>query len=175
MGDKASIKAQDLPYRRCVGIVLFNNQGLVWAGRRLPNTESIQGNTKLWQMPQGGVDKGENLEKAARRELWEETGITSASLMGKTSSWLTYDLPDAMIGIGLKGKYRGQTQKWFAFKFDGEETEINISHPPDGSHPEFDAWEWKPLEEMPALIVPFKREVYERVVEEFAHMVGSHS
>ena len=169
------MKASDLPYRRCVGIVLFNDEGKVWAGRRLVaphNSEEKKGETKLWQMPQGGIDKKEDPLKAAKRELWEETGVTTASFLAETSDWLHYDLPAEMIGIGLKGKYRGQTQKWFAFRFEGDESEINISEPPDGAHPEFDAWEWKDLAEMPGLIVDFKRGVYEQVVAEFEGLAG---
>jgi putative (di)nucleoside polyphosphate hydrolase len=168
---KKKVRAEDLPYRPCVGIVLLNAEGKVWAGRRMPNTETFGKDAYLWQMPQGGIDKGEDPLPAAKRELWEETGITSASLLGEIDEWLNYDLPDELIGIGLRGKYRGQTQKWYAFRFEGSEEEINITHPPDGSDQEFDKWEWKDLCEMPDLIVAFKREIYERVVIEFAHLV----
>lgn len=165
------VKAEDLPYRPCVGIVLLNARGKVWAGRRLPNTETFGKDALRWQMPQGGIDKGEDPLVAAKRELWEETGVTSASVIGEIDEWLNYDLPEELIGIGLRGKYRGQTQKWFAFRFEGDESEINITHPPDGSDQEFDKWEWKDLSEMPRLIVEFKREIYERVADEFAGLV----
>lgn len=165
------VKAEDLPFRPCVGIVLLNSQGKVWAGRRMPNTETFGKDAFRWQMPQGGIDKGEDPLVAAKRELWEETGVTNASVMGEIEDWLNYDLPEDLIGIGLRGKYRGQTQKWFAFRFEGNEDEINITHPPDGSDQEFDKWEWKDLSEMPDLIVEFKRGIYERVVEEFASLV----
>lgn len=165
-------RAEDLPYRPCVGIVLLNDEGKVWAGRRMPNTETFGKDAFRWQLPQGGIDKGEDPLPAARRELWEETGVTSASVLGEIDEWLNYDLPDELIGIGLRGKYRGQTQKWFAFRFEGEEKEINITHPPDGSQQEFDMWEWKDLSEMPSLIVEFKREIYKRVAEEFAELAS---
>ncbi len=162
------VKAEDLPYRPCVGIALLNSEGKVWAGRRLPNTETFGKDALRWQMPQGGIDKNEDPLLAAKRELWEETGVTTASVIGEIEDWLDYDLPDRLIGIGLRGKYRGQTQKWYAFRFEGDESEINITHPPDGSDQEFDKWEWKDLAEMPELIVEFKRSIYERVVAEFS-------
>lgn len=161
----SSIIRETMPYRECVGIVVFNASGKVWTGRRLQNSETPI--SHRWQMPQGGIDKGEDTLKAAKRELYEETGIRSVTLLGEASGWFNYDLPDDILGVALKGKFRGQTQKWFAFRFDGSEDEINITNPPDGSHPEFDAWEWKNLAELPDLIVPFKRDIYQRVVDEF--------
>ena len=168
----SKIKAEDLPYRPCVGIVLLNAEGKVWAGRRLPNTETFAKDAFRWQMPQGGIDKGEDPLVAAKRELWEETGVTTANVIGEINEWLNYDLPDELIGIGLRGKYRGQTQKWFAFRFEGDESEVNITHPPDGSEQEFDKWEWKDMHELPKLIVDFKRAIYERVVSEFDGITG---
>jgi putative (di)nucleoside polyphosphate hydrolase len=168
-----TIKAEDLPYRRCVGIVVFNREGLVWAGRRTPvGNSEYDGSPLLWQMPQGGIDKGEDPEKAAYRELYEETGMRSVSLVGRASQWFNYDLPEHLIGIGLKGKYRGQTQAWFAFRFDGDESEIAIAPPPDDHPQEFDEWAWKRLEDLPATVVEFKRGVYEKVVAEFARHSG---
>ena len=155
-----------MPYRHCVGIAVFNHEGKVWAGRRIAKTDRTSLEYK-WQLPQGGIDEGEDTLEAAKRELYEETGIHSVELLKEKSEWLSYDLPDDLLGKALKGKYRGQTQKWFAFRFIGDETEINIDNPPDGSHPEFNAWEWKNLSEMPDLIVPFKRDLYEQVVEVF--------
>jgi len=169
--DKRAIRAEDLPYRPCVGIMVLNRDGLVWAGRRISEGNSeFDGSPQLWQMPQGGIDKGEDPLPAAYRELYEETGIRSVTLLAQSSGWINYDLPPHLIGIGLKGKYRGQTQRWFAFRFDGDESEIAINPPPGGHAPEFDAWEWKPMVDLPELIVPFKRNVYEQVVAEFAHL-----
>lgn len=165
------IKAEDLPYRPCVGVMVLNSAGLVWAGRRIPEGNSeYDGSPMLWQMPQGGIDKGEEPYAAAIRELYEETGMKSVSLLAEAGRWINYDLPPALIGIGLRGKYRGQTQRWFAFRFEGSEDEIAISPPPGGHTAEFDAWAWKPMAELPELIVSFKRKVYEEVVAEFSHL-----
>jgi len=171
---KKKIKAEDLPYRPCVGIMVLNADGFVWAGKRAKegNTE-YSGHAKLWQMPQGGIDKNEDPQSAAWRELYEETGIRSAELIEEAPEWINYDLPGDMIGIGLKGKFRGQTQKWFAFRFTGDESEIQIDPPPDGHEREFEAWDWLPMADLPELIVPFKREVYEKVVRAFGHLAGT--
>ncbi len=166
-----SVVAEELPYRPCVGVMVLNRQGLVWAGRRITEGNSeYDGSPQLWQMPQGGIDKGEEPLPAAYRELYEETGMRSVTLLAEASDWINYDLPAHLIGIGLKGKYRGQTQRWFAFRFDGDESEIAINPPPGGHAPEFDAWEWKPMADLPSLIVPFKRAVYDQVVAEFRHL-----
>ncbi|WP_274423263.1 RNA pyrophosphohydrolase [Chelativorans sp. YIM 93263] len=162
---------QDLPYRPCVGVMVLNGEGRVWAGRRImvPNGE-MEGATMLWQMPQGGIDEGEEPLEAARRELYEETGIHSASLLAEAPDWITYDLPEHLVGIALHGRYCGQKQKWFAFRFEGDDSEIAINPPPGGHEPEFDAWAWKPMDELPKLIVPFKRPVYEAVLATFRHL-----
>jgi putative (di)nucleoside polyphosphate hydrolase len=171
---KGVIRAEDLPYRPCVGVMVLNAQGLVWAGRRIAAENSeYDGSPQLWQMPQGGIDKGEDPLEAAYRELYEETGMKSVSLVGEAPDWINYDLPAHLIGIGLKGKYRGQTQRWYAFRFEGLEDEIAINPPPGGHTPEFDAWEWKPLDTLPDIIVPFKREVYVKVVETFRHLASA--
>ncbi|WP_313612322.1 RNA pyrophosphohydrolase [Agrobacterium sp.] len=168
-----TVKAEDLPYRPCAGIMVLNAQGLVWAGRRIPELNSeYDGSGQLWQMPQGGIDDGEKPLNAAIRELYEETGMRNVTLLAEARDWIHYDLPPHLLGIGLKGKFRGQAQRWFAFRFDGDESEIAINPPPTGNHPEFDAWDWKPMESLPELIVPFKRGVYEQVVAEFRHLVA---
>jgi putative (di)nucleoside polyphosphate hydrolase len=171
--DPRIVPADCLPYRPCVGVMILNGDGLVWAGRRIaiPDGE-MEGATNLWQMPQGGIDHGETAQEAAKRELYEETGIQSASLIAEAPNWFHYDLPTNLIGIALKGKYRGQAQKWFAFRFEGHESEITINPPPSGHTAEFDAWAWKPMRELPELIVPFKRKLYEDVVATFAHLDG---
>ena len=159
----------DLPYRPCVGVVLFNKQGQVWLGKRQWNHEPEHREPDhLWQWPQGGIDKGEDPRVAAERELYEETSVSSFSFLGEARDWLNYDLQLEMLGVGLKGKYRGQTQRWFAFLFEGDESEINVTAPGGGAHPaEFSEWRWGDLTEAPNLVVPFKRDVYERVVEAF--------
>jgi putative (di)nucleoside polyphosphate hydrolase len=154
-----------LPYRPCVGIAMFNAKGLVWVGHRIPKWEK-DGAVSLWQMPQGGIDEGERPEEAAFRELEEETGTRNAEIIAECSRWLTYDLPEEALGIGLKGKYRGQKQRWFAVRFLGDDSEIDIA-PPIAGKPEYDAWEWIPLEEAVRRIVAFKRPIYEEVAREF--------
>ncbi|NNU69397.1 RNA pyrophosphohydrolase [Rhizobium sp. WYCCWR 11152] len=173
---QATVKAEDLPYRPCVGVMILNRDGLVWAGRRISDGNSeYDGSPQLWQMPQGGIDKGEDPLDAAYRELYEETGIETVTLLAEAKDWINYDLPPALIGIGLKGKFRGQTQRWFAFRFDGDDSEIAINPPPGGHEPEFDAWEWKPMQQLPGLIVSFKRAVYDQVVAEFQHLAALQS
>ncbi|MCQ0986815.1 RNA pyrophosphohydrolase [Jiella marina] len=160
-----------LPYRPCVGIMVLNRAGLVWAGRRLiEDRGEMTGADKLWQMPQGGIDKGEDPLEAARRELYEETGMRSVSLLAEAPDWINYDLPHELVGIAFKGKYRGQTQRWFAFRFEGDESEVQIDPPPGGHDAEFDRWDWKPMHELLELIVPFKRGVYEQVIAAFRHL-----
>ena len=166
----------DLPYRPCVGISLFNDQGQVFLGHRIPPPPGDHGEestTRLWQMPQGGIDKGEAALDAARRELFEETGITSADLLGETEDWLHYDLPSELQGRALKGKYKGQKMKWFAFRFTGPESEISPTNPGPGLTPEFNDWTWADLASVTELVVPFKRPVYQRVVDAFAKYAGA--
>jgi putative (di)nucleoside polyphosphate hydrolase len=157
----------ELPYRPCVGIMVLNRSGLAFVGRRIEGPEHVD-LTHAWQMPQGGIDPGEEPWPAALRELHEETGIRSVERIGEIAEWLNYDIPRDLVGLAWKGRYRGQTQKWFAVRFTGAESEIDIDHPGGAAHAEFSAWRWEPMRNVPALVVPFKRAVYERVVKEFA-------
>ena len=158
---------RDLPYRACVGVMLLNRDKLVWLGRRCDKAND-EGVGQWWQMPQGGIDEGENPASAALRELEEETSARSAEIITETPGWLVYDLPGHLIGVSWGGRYRGQKQKWFAARFLGEDAEFNLS--PEGHKPEFDAWRWAPMEELSGLVVPFKRHVYEQVVAAFRHL-----
>jgi len=157
---------KEMPFRPCAGVALFNKEGKIWLGQRKSNAET-QG-SKLWQLPQGGIDKGEKRLAAAKRELWEETGVTDAIVIENVEGWLKYELPDELLGIGLKKKYRGQKQAWFAFLFTGDDSQINISEPPDGAPVEFDAWRWADLSEITEKIVDFKRPLYAELQVKFA-------
>ncbi len=170
---KKPVDPETLPYRPCVGLMILNAEGLVWVGRRISEADSEMGDRpQLWQMPQGGIDKGEEPLEAAHREIFEETGMENLKLIEEAPGWIRYDLPADRIGITWKGKYRGQTQKWFAFRFHGDEREIRINPPPGGHEAEFDQWAWRPMADLPGLIVSFKRKVYEEVVATFRHLVG---
>jgi putative (di)nucleoside polyphosphate hydrolase len=163
------MRFEDLPYRPCVGVLVLNRAGLGFIGRRIEGPEHVDA-THAWQMPQGGIDKGEEPWRAALRELHEETNIRSVERLGEIADWLQYDIPREIVGQVWKGKYRGQTQKWFAMRFTGDESEIDLAHPAGAHEPEFATWRWEPLRNVPDLVVPFKRAVYERVVREFAHL-----
>ncbi len=155
-----------LPYRPCVGVTVFNRAGLVFVGRRASGPEHIDA-THVWQMPQGGIDENEEPYQAALRELFEETSIRSVEKLGAVPDWLSYDIPRDILGDAWQGKYRGQKQRWYALRFTGADAEIDIAHPGGGHDPEFIDWRWVALSELPELVVPFKRPVYERVVREF--------
>lgn len=146
----------DLPYRPCVGVTLFNPDGLVFVGRRRDAPDA-------WQMPQGGIDPGETPEVAGLRELEEEIGTARAVLVARSSGWLRYDLPPELLGRVWGGRYRGQEQKWLLCRFTGTDSDIRLDTP----HPEFDAWRWVRPEEVAGLIVPFKRAIYDAVMAEF--------
>jgi putative (di)nucleoside polyphosphate hydrolase len=156
-------------YRPCVGLALFNRDGLVFIGRRRNKAAREHSAPGFeWQMPQGGIDPGETPRAAATRELMEETGVVSVSLLAEARDWFLYDLPRDIARSAWKSRFRGQRQKWFAFRLEGDESEIRIDLAIDGHGPEFDAWRWERLDRLPGLIIPFKRGVYEQVVKEFA-------
>jgi putative (di)nucleoside polyphosphate hydrolase len=151
------IDPSQLPYRPGVGIMLFNAQGQVFVGRRIDTKQ------EAWQMPQGGIDPGEEPLTAVLRELEEETGITKARILAETQDWLTYELPPHLLGTAWRGKYRGQRQKWFAALYLGSDHEIDVQT----AHPEFNAWAWMDIDGLAAQAVPFKRALYDAVVEQF--------
>ena len=157
---------KSLPYRPCAGMMVINRAGLVFIGRRTDGPEHVDA-THVWQMPQGGIDEDEDSYEAALRELYEETSIRSVQKLGEIAEWLTYDLPSEVAKKAWKGKYRGQKQKWYALRFTGKESEINIDDPGGGHEPEFVEWRWVEMRELPGLVIPFKRQTYERVVKEF--------
>ncbi len=166
------MRFEDLPFRPCVGVMVLNRDGLAFIGRRVGGPEHVD-IAHAWQMPQGGIDPGEEPWPAAVRELREETNIRSVERIAEIAEWLRYDIPREIVGQAWKGKYRGQTQKWFAVRFTGAESEIDVEQP-DGAHEqEFAAWRWEPIEHIPDLVVPFKRAVYERVVREFRHLASA--
>ena len=153
------MKPELLPYRPCVGVMLINSDGRIFAGQRLDSA------APAWQMPQGGIDAGEKPRDSALRELREETGITSdlVEFIAKTHDWVTYDLPPELLGKVWGGKFRGQKQKWFLYRYLGRDDQVDIAT----EHPEFGAWRWIGADQMIAEIVPFKRAVYDQVVRAF--------
>lgn len=154
-------------YRPCVGIMVINCEGHVWMGRRADAPDDLEGPGEWWQMPQGGIDKGEEHDVAALRELFEETGIRKAEILGRTEGWLTYEFPAAIARKAWRGRYRGQKQVWFALRFNGDDSEVNIDPPPEEDHKkEFSTWEWVPPEDVTTRVVSFKRDVYEQVMKQ---------
>lgn len=162
-GARDMVQKENLPYRPCAGLMVMNREGKIFVARR------IDTDLDAWQMPQGGIDDGEDPKTAALREMKEEIGTDKAEIIAESQDWLTYDLPDHLIGKVWKGKYRGQKQKWFLLRFLGDDSDINIAT----EHPEFDAWQWMALEDVPKYIVPFKRDIYQAVCAEFAPHVSA--
>jgi putative (di)nucleoside polyphosphate hydrolase len=154
---RSFLRHEDLPYRPCVGVMLINSEGLVFVGRRIDQT--VEG----WQMPQGGIDQGETPGQAALRELKEEIGTDKAKPLREMEGWLDYDLPQHLLGVALKGRYRGQRQKWLAMRFTGNDGDIDVNT----REPEFADWKWLAMEALPRLIVPFKRDTYAKVIDAF--------
>ncbi len=148
------MKQNELPLRLGVGIIVLNKENKVFVGKRRDNP------TNKWQMPQGGVDRGENLVNAMKRELKEETSIRSIEILRELEGWTEYELPDYLLGKIWRGKYRGQKQKWFIVKFLGKDEEINLKT----THPEFIEWQWLDIENLPSVIVHFKKKVYEKLL-----------
>ncbi|ALE04140.1 RNA pyrophosphohydrolase [Bartonella ancashensis] len=162
----------DLPYRKGVGMLVFNDEWKVWVGRRLVKSSHVYTSTfELWQLPQGGIDKGEKPLDAAYRELYEETGMKSIKLLKEAESWFSYDFPENITRRIFGSQYRGQTQKWFAFYFMGDPSEISLNSLQDDDKVEFDQWRWVDLEKVPSMVVFFKRHVYKRVVNEFRNSI----
>lgn len=168
-----SKRAEPTAYRACVGIMVLNAQGRVWLGRRIDAPGDAEGQGAWWQMPQGGIDDGEDPRAAALRELEEETGLTQVDIVAETPGWLTYDLPAHLIGVAWKGRYRGQKQKWFAMRHLGPDAAVVIDPPAGSAHKkEFDTWDWFDIDDVEARVVEFKRGVYREVVAQFRPLAG---
>ena len=156
-------KFENLPLRVGVGIVILNKKNQVFVAKRIDNPKNF------WQMPQGGVDEGENFYNAALRELYEETSIKNVLLLKEIDNYLSYELPDYLLGIIWKGKYKGQKQKWFIMRFDGEDSEINIKT----KKPEFFEWKWVEIEDLTNVVVYFKLEVYKKIKSELLNYIST--
>ena len=152
--------SKKLPYRKGVGMMVFNDKKKIFVGKRIDNQTA-------WQMPQGGVDDNEDYETAAKRELFEETGIQSIRIIKKSKGIYTYNLPEYLLGKIWKGKYIGQKQNWFLMKFLGPDSEINLNQ----KYPEFNQWKWVDIDDLPKLIVPFKKKLYLSVIQEFSNFI----
>lgn len=152
--------SSNLPYRPCVGMMMFNREGRIFVGKRIDQT------LEAWQMPQGGIDEGEDPRAAAFRELKEEVGTDNVAILREHPGWLFYDLPAHLIGVALQGRYRGQKQKWFAVRFLGADSEIDLQR----FEPEFSEWKWVAPAELLSLIVPFKRDIYAKVIGAFGDL-----
>ena len=153
--------AGERPYRQGVGAAIFNHAGLVWVGQRIDTPGA-------WQLPQGGIDAGEDPRAAVLREVAEEIGTDRVLILGEAPGWLDYDLPADLAARVWGGRFRGQRQKWFALRFTGTDADINI----ETEHPEFCEWKWVPMLSLPDVIVPFKRQIYTDIVAEFRHLLG---
>lgn len=166
------MKEENLIYRPCVGVFLFNEAGLVFLGQRDEKNlidAQLYKKKHLWQLPQGGIDEGEEPKKAFARELFEETGITKFEIIAEYPSWLSYDLPNHLIGKALENKFIGQRQKWFAARFLGVDSDINLkAHSPA----EFVGWRWAHIDELLELVVPFKADIYKKLTAEFKNLVS---
>ncbi len=157
-----SLPPSERSFRPCVGIVLLNREGAVFVGQRADRT------LPAWQLPQGGIDAGETPEVAVFREMKEEIGTANARILKESQNWLSYDFPADVANLRWEGRFRGQTQKWFALQFLGKDQDIDI----ETKHPEFSEWKWVSLIDIPTLVVPFKREIYQKVVDEFLPLVA---
>ena len=165
--------ANALPYRPCVGIMVLNRADRIWVGRRADAPGDAEGRGTWWQMPQGGIDDNEDPRLAALRELQEETAIRTVEIIRETPGWLTYDLPSHLLGVAWGGRYRGQRQKWFAMRFLGEDSEIDLGVP-GTPHAEFVDWRWCSPGQLAADVVPFKRDVYREVLQSFEPIWTGH-
>jgi len=168
-----SNKTPKLPYRRSVGIMLINKFGRVWVGRRVPKWQKDP-LKYIWQMPQGGIVEGEKPRLAALRELKEEIGTNNVKVLGKSSGWIKYDLPDKLLGVALGGKYRGHKYKWYVMAFRGSDDEIDITDN-NGFKAEFDDWRWVDVMDVEGLGVAFKEKLYRQVIKKFSHFADNSS